>query len=56
MLYDMSVLIKKVKILKPEFTDRDAVNYIVNMDYVAEGLEMFGLDYITSGIEIFDLV
>lgn len=56
MLRDMSVLIKKVKTLKPEITDKDAFYYIVNMDYVAEGLEMFGLDYITSGIEIYDLV
>lgn len=55
MIYNMRDLVKQVKAVKPEFTDRDAFNYMVNMDYVAEGLELFGLDYFTSGVEIFDL-
>ena len=55
MIYNMIDLVEKVKAIKPEFTDRDAFNYIVNMDYVAEGLELFGLDYLTLGAEIFEL-
>ena len=51
----MSDLVKQVKAIKPEFTDRDAFNYIVNMDYVVEGLELLGLDYLTLGAEIFEL-
>lgn len=55
MVHNMSDLVEKVKVIKPEFTDRDAFYYLVNMDYVAEGLELFGLDYGRLEVAIFEL-
>ena len=40
-LMPMSELIEKVRILKPELTDKEVLAYLINMNYVLDNTDPF---------------
>lgn len=40
-IMSMSELIENVRILKPELTDNEVLDYFMNMDYILDGIDPF---------------